>query len=90
MSDAVPRLSPWGAAVVTGEYTKPVTTTIPLGDTPVSGGGDEALLTANETRTSQALVTIPVEPVKRTGEDEDKFAEPIGFRVAFGRLCSCI
>jgi len=61
----------------TGEYTKPVTTTIPLGDTPASGGGDEALLTANETRTAQTLDTIPVEPVKRTGEDADKFAEPI-------------
>ncbi len=59
------------------EYTKPVTTTIPLGDTPASGGGDESLLTANETRTDQALDTIPVEPVKRTGEDVDKFAEPI-------------
>jgi hypothetical protein len=61
----------------TGELTKPVTTTIPLGDTPASGGGDEAILTVNETRTAQALDTIPVEPVKRTGEDADKFVEPI-------------
>jgi len=61
----------------TCEYTKPVTTTIPLGDTPASSGGDEALLTVNETRTVQALDTIPVEPIKRTGEDADKFAEPI-------------
>jgi hypothetical protein len=61
----------------TNEYTKPDTTTIPLSDTPASGDGDEALLTANETRTTQALDTIPVEPVKRTGEDADKFGEPI-------------
>jgi hypothetical protein len=61
----------------TGEYTKPVTTTIPLGDTPASSGGDETQLTANETCTAQALDMIPVEPVKRTGEDADKFAEPI-------------
>jgi len=60
-----------------GEYTKPVTTTISLGNTPASGGEDEALLTASETRTAQALDAIPVEPVKRTGEDADKFAEPI-------------
>ena len=61
----------------TNEYTKPDTTTIPLSDTPASGDGDEALLTANETRTTQALDTIPVEPVKRPEEDEDKFAEQI-------------
>ena len=61
----------------TNEYTKPDTTTIPLSDTPASGDGDETLLTVNETRTAQALVTIPVEPAKRTGEDSDKFAEPI-------------
>ena len=61
----------------TNEYTKPDTTTIPLSDTPASGDGDEALLTANETRTTQALDTIPVEPVKRTGEDADQFVEPI-------------
>jgi hypothetical protein len=60
-----------------GEYTKPVTTTISLGNTPASGGGDEVLPTASETRTAQALDAIPVEPVKRTGEDADKFAEPI-------------
>jgi hypothetical protein len=60
-----------------GEYTKPATTTISLGNTPASGGEDEALLTASETRTAQALDAIPVEPVKRTGEDADKFAEPI-------------
>ena len=61
----------------TNEYTKPDTTTIPLSDTPASGDGDETLLTVNETRTAQALDTIPVEPVKRTGEDADKFTEPI-------------
>ena len=61
----------------TGEYTNPVITTIHLGDTPASSGGDEALLTTNEIRTAQALDTIPVEPVKRTEEDEDKFAEQI-------------
>jgi hypothetical protein len=60
-----------------GEYTKPVTTTISLGNTPASGGEDEALMTASETRTAQALDAIPVEPVKRTGEHADKFAEPI-------------
>ena len=54
-----------------------INTHISLGNTPASGGEDEALLTANETRTTQALVTIPVEPVKPTGEDADKFAEPI-------------
>jgi hypothetical protein len=58
------------------EYTKPVTTTISLGNTPASGGEEEALLTASETRTAQALDAIPVEPVKRTGEDADKSAEP--------------
>jgi hypothetical protein len=61
----------------TGEYTKPVITTIHLGDTTTSSGGDEALLTANEIRTAQTLDTIPVEPVKRPEEDEDKFAEQI-------------
>ena len=60
-----------------GEYTKPVTTTISFGNTPASGGEEEALLTASETRTAQALDVIPVEPVKRTGEDADKFTEPI-------------
>jgi len=60
-----------------GEYTKPVTTTISLGNTPASDGEDEALLTASETHTAQALETIPVVPVKRTGEDTDKSAEPI-------------
>jgi hypothetical protein len=61
----------------TGKYTKPVITTIHLGDTPASSGGDEALLTVNETRMAQALDTIPVEPVNRTEEDEDKFTEQI-------------
>jgi hypothetical protein len=60
-----------------GEYTKPVTKTIPLGHTPASDGEDEALPTASETHTSQALEAIPVVPVKRTGEDTDKSAEPI-------------
>jgi hypothetical protein len=60
-----------------GEYTKPVTMTISLGNTPASGGEDETLMTASETRTAQALHAIPVEPVKRTGDDVDKFAEPI-------------
>jgi hypothetical protein len=60
-----------------GEYTKPVTTTISFGNTPASGGEEEALLTASETRTAQALDTIPVKPVKRTGEDADQFVEPI-------------
>ena len=60
-----------------GEYTKPVTTTISLGNTPASGGEDETLMTASETRTAQALHAIPVEPVKRTGDDADKFAEPL-------------
>jgi hypothetical protein len=58
------------------EYTKPVTMTISLGNTPTSGGEDETLLTVSETRTTQALDAIPVEPVKRTGDDADKFAEP--------------
>ncbi|MFN9897501.1 MAG: hypothetical protein ACK55Z_01635, partial [bacterium] len=53
------------------EYTKQVTTTISLGNTPASGGEDKALLTASETRTAQALDAIPVVPVKRTGEDAD-------------------
>jgi len=60
-----------------GEYTKPATTTISLGNTPASGGEEETLLTASETRTAQAQNVIPVEPVKRTGEDADKSAEPI-------------
>jgi len=60
-----------------GEDTKPVTTTISLGNTPASGGEKEALLTASETRTAQALDAIPVEQVKRTGEDADRSAEPI-------------
>ena len=58
-----------------GEDTKPDTTTISLGNTPASGGEEEALLTASETRTAQALDAIPVEPVKRRGEDADKSAE---------------
>ena len=33
-----------------GEYTKPVTMTISPGNTPASGGEDETLLTASETR----------------------------------------
>ena len=60
-----------------GEYTKPVTMTIPPGNTPASGGEDETLLTASETRTAQTLDAIPAEPIKRTGEDADQFAEPI-------------
>jgi len=60
-----------------GEYTKPVTTTISLGNTPASDGEDKALPTASETHTAQALEAIPVVPVKRTGEDTDKSAEPI-------------
>ena len=31
----------------------------------------------SETRTAQTLDAIPVEPVKRTGDDADKFTEPI-------------
>ena len=50
---------------------------ISLSNTPISGGKDETLLTVSETRTAQALDEIPVEPVKRTGDDADKFAEPI-------------
>jgi len=61
----------------TGEYTKPITTAIPLSDTPASGGRDATLLTTNEAHTHQALDTIPVKPVQRTKEDTDKFAEPI-------------
>jgi hypothetical protein len=61
----------------TGEYTKPITTAIPLSDTPTSGSGDATLLTTNEAHTHQALDTIPVKPVKRTKEDTDKFVEPI-------------
>ena len=60
-----------------GKYTKPVKMTISLGNTPTSGGKDETLLTVSETRTAQTLDAIPVEPVKRTGDDADKFAEPI-------------
>jgi hypothetical protein len=51
--------------------------TISLGNTPTSGGKDETLLTVSETRTAQTLDAIPVEPVKRTGDDAEKFAEPI-------------
>ena len=51
-----------------GEYTKPVTTTISLGNTPASDGEDKALPTASETHTAQALEAITVVPVKRTGE----------------------
>jgi hypothetical protein len=61
----------------TSEYTKPVTTAIPLGDAPASGSGDATILTTNEAHTDQALDTIPVKPVKRTKEDTDKFAESI-------------
>jgi hypothetical protein len=60
-----------------GKYTKPVKMTISLGNTPTSGGKDETLLTVSETRTAQTLDAIPVEPVKRTGDDAEKFAEPI-------------
>jgi len=60
-----------------GEYTKPVTTTISLGNTPASDGEDKELPTASETHTAQALEAITVVPVKRTGEDTDKSAEPI-------------
>ena len=59
------------------EYTKPATTTISLGNTPASDGEDKALPTASETHTAQALEAITVVPVKRTGEDTDKSAEPI-------------
>ena len=62
---------------LTGKYTKPITTAIPLSDTPASGGRDATLLTTNEAHTHQALDTIPVKPVQRTKEDTDKFAEPI-------------
>jgi len=51
--------------------------TISLGNTHASGGEDETLLTTSATRTAEALDAIPVEPVKRTGDDADKFAEPI-------------
>ena len=51
--------------------------TISPGNTPASGDEDETLLTASETRTAQTLDAIPAEPIKRTGEDADKFAEPI-------------
>jgi hypothetical protein len=51
--------------------------TISLGNTPTSGGKDETLLTVSETRPAQTLDAIPVEPVKRTGDDAEKFAEPI-------------
>ncbi len=37
------------------EYTKPVTMTIFLGNTPTSGGTDETLLTVSETRTAQTM-----------------------------------
>jgi len=60
-----------------GKYTKPVTTTISLGNTPASDGEDKALPTVSETHTAQALEAITVVPVKRTGEDTDKYAEPI-------------
>jgi len=60
-----------------GKYTKPVKMTISLGNTPTSGGKDETLLTVSETRSAQTLDAIPVEPVKRTGDDAEKFAEPI-------------
>jgi hypothetical protein len=61
----------------TCEYTKRITTAIPLIDTPASGSGEATLLTTNETHTHQALDMIPVKPVKRTKEDTNKFAEPI-------------
>jgi len=63
-----------GNTELTGEYTKPITTAIPL---PVSGSGDATLLTTNEAHTDQALNTIPVKPVKNPTENTDKFAEPI-------------
>jgi hypothetical protein len=62
---------------LTGEYTKPITTAIPLSDTPASGSGNATLLTTNEAHTDQAINTIPVKPVKKRTEDTDKFAEPI-------------
>jgi len=62
---------------LTGKYTKPITTAIPLSDTPASGSGDATLLTTTEAHTDQALNTIPVKPVKKPTEDTDKFAEPI-------------
>ena len=54
-----------------GEYTKPATTTISLGKTLASGGEDETLMTASESRTAQALHAIPVEAVKSTGKRDN-------------------
>ena len=62
---------------LTGEYTKPITTAIPLSDTPASGSGVATLLTTNEAHTDQAINTIPVKPIKNPTEDTDKLAEPI-------------
>jgi hypothetical protein len=62
---------------LTGEYSKPITMTIPHSDTPASGSGDAATLTTNEANTTQTLDTIPMKNAKRTKEYTDKFAEPI-------------